>query len=80
MNQAEQDAFGALNTKTDALVSAVTALTTEISTEQKQLADALAANDTAGVLSAAAALSAKLDTGLAAASAALATPPVVPAV
>lgn len=81
MNQAEQNAFAALNTKADTLLTAVKALTTEISTEQQALKDALAADDTAGVLAAAAALSDKLDAAQTAATAALAPPadPVAPA-
>jgi hypothetical protein len=78
MDQAETQAFADLNTKADALTgsvtslaSAVTGLTTEIATEAQQLKDALAANDTAGIVAAATAVSAKLDVGNAAAQAAL---------
>lgn len=79
MDKAEQDAFDALEAKGDAVVVAITALAEEIATDRQLLKDALAGNDTAGVLAAAAALSAKLDTGIAKAQAALALPVPVPA-
>lgn len=83
MNKAEQDAFDTLNTKADALVTAVTGLTTEIAAEKQALADALNApnQDAADVVAAATALNTKLDGALAAATAALtpASPPAVPA-
>lgn len=78
MNSAEQTAFDLLNAKADTLVKAVGDLTTLVSTEAQQLKDALAAGDGEDIVSAATALSAKLDTGIAAAQAALA-PPVVAA-
>jgi ABC-type transporter Mla subunit MlaD len=79
MNQAEQAAFAAASEKTDALVAAVVSLSASVKSEKAALDAALAnADDTAGVVAAATALSAKLDAGLAQAQAALA--PIVPPV
>lgn len=75
MDQAETQAFADLGTKVDALVGAVTSLSTEVAAEKTALDAALAANDSPGIVAAAQALSAKLDAGLAAASAALNPPP-----
>lgn len=74
MNQAEQDAFKSLSDKAVALTDAVKGLSIHIAADHDALAQALASNDTAGVLEAAAALSAKLDEGIATAQAALALP------
>lgn len=80
LSKEEQAAFDTLNTKADALVSAVTGLTTEIAAEKQALADALNAPDqnAADVVAAATALNTKLDGALAAAQAAL-TPVAPPA-
>lgn len=87
MDQAEQAAFDAANVKMDALTGAVVTLVTTVQTEAQQLKDALAAaaagNDSAGVVAAATALSAKLDSALATAQGALSSVgavPVAPAV
>lgn len=83
LSKEEQAAFDTLNTKADALVSAVTGLTTEIAAEKQALADALNAPDqnAADVVAAATALNTKLDGALAAAQAALTpvAPPAAPA-
>ncbi len=74
MDQVETQNFADLNTKLDALSDVVGQLVTLTTTEAQQLKDALAANDSAGVVAAQQALLAKVDAISASAVAAL-TPP-----
>lgn len=73
MDQATQAAFDEANGKIDTLTAAVTTLATDVVSEKQALDAALAANNTADVLTAAKALSAKLDSAISTAQAALAS-------
>lgn len=79
MNTAEQAAFDAVNKQLDVLSTAATSLVELETNEAQQLKDALAANDSDGIVAASTALSNRLNTIISTVSAAL-TPPAPPVV